>query len=84
MARPEEVKAVEAFKRAKTGEEMVMSWAYQSPGRNIEPVVEAFRLLIDRRPDIIETWSHRPLQDIMDRGILDRKTRSLGHDSVIR
>jgi len=77
MARPEEVKAVKAFKDAKTGEEMVRSWASQTPGRNMDGLVEAYKLFSERRPDIIETWAHRPLQEIMDRGTLDRKTREL-------
>ena len=77
MARPEEAKAVQAFKEAKTGEEMVRSWGAQSPGREMDSLVDVYRLFIDNRPDIIETWAHRPLQEIMDRGILDRKTREL-------
>ncbi|MFC1929691.1 carboxymuconolactone decarboxylase family protein [Chloroflexota bacterium] len=77
MARPEEAKAVKAFKDAKTAEEMVRSWASQSPGRDIEPVVQACRYFIDKRPDLIERYAHRGLQEIMDRGTLDRKTREL-------
>ncbi len=77
MARPEEAKAVQAFKDAKAGEEMVRSWGAQSPGREMDSLVDVYRLFIDNRPDIIETWAHRPLQEIMDRGILDRKTREL-------
>jgi len=76
MARKEEAKAVKAFKDAKTGEEMVRSWASQTPGRNVDALVEQYRVFIDKRPDLIEI-AHRQLQNVMDRGILDRKTREL-------
>ena len=77
MARPEEVKAVKAFRDAKTGEEMIRSWASQTPGRNVEGLVEAMKYVSEKRPDLIEHYAQRPLADLMDRGILDRKTREM-------
>ncbi|MBI2853409.1 MAG: carboxymuconolactone decarboxylase family protein [Chloroflexi bacterium] len=77
MARPEEAKSVKAFRAAKTGKEMVYSWGSQSPGRNMEPTYNRLKLFADKAPWLIESYCHKPLADIMDRGILDRKTREL-------
>lgn len=77
MARPDEVKSVKAFRDAKTGKEMVYAWASQSPGRNMEPLYQQLKIFADEAPWIIENFCHKPLADLMDRGVLDRKTREL-------
>ncbi len=77
MARPEEAKAVQAFKEAKTAKEMVYSWASQSPGRPMDKMWESIAPCAEKAPWMIEHYAHRGLQDLMDRGVLDRKTREL-------
>lgn len=77
MARPEEARGVQKFEEAKTAEEKIRAWGCQSPGRDMDRVVESWRLYIDRKPEIIESFAHKPLWEIMDRGILDRKSREL-------
>ena len=77
MARPEEAKAVKAFRDAKTGKEMVYAWGAQSPGRSMEGLYQILKLFADKAPWLIDNFGHKPLADIMDRGVLDRKTREL-------
>ena len=77
MARKEESQAVKAFRDAKTGKEKVYSWGSQTPGRDMEGLYQALKLFADKAPWLIDTYAHDPLADIMDRGVLDRKTREL-------
>jgi alkylhydroperoxidase/carboxymuconolactone decarboxylase family protein YurZ len=77
MARPEEAKAVQQFKKAKTPKEMVYSWASQTPGRPIDREWEAIGPIAEKAPHIVEYYAHRGLEQMMDRGVLDRKTREL-------
>lgn len=77
MARPEEARAVKAFRDAKTGKEKVYSWGSQSPGRDMEGLYQVLKLFADKAPWLIDTYAHDPLADIMDRGVLDRRTREL-------
>jgi len=77
MARKEEAKAVKAFRDAETGRDKVYSWGSQTPGRDMEGLYQALRLFADKAPWLIDTYAHNPLADIMDRGVLDRKTREL-------
>lgn len=77
MARPEEAKAVKAFKDAKTPKEMVYSWASQSPGMSMDKLWEGIKPFAEKYPSLVEYYAHRGLQNIMDRGVLDRKTREL-------
>ena len=77
MARPEELDIVKAMKEAKTAREMVMSWGTQAPGRNMERTLKAFQLWVDRKPEMMEVFAQIPLSRVIDRGILDGKTRSL-------
>jgi len=77
VARPEEAKALQAFKDAKTPKEMVNSWASQTPGRPMEGQWEAIAPLAEKAPWILEYYAQRGLEKIMDRGVLDRKTREL-------
>lgn len=80
MARPEEIKGVKAFRDAKTGEEMIRAWAFQTPGRNVEQLVELFKFYTEDSDiglPMFKRYAHDTLTEIMDRGILDRKTREL-------
>ena len=77
MARPEDEKIVKAMKEAKTAREMVLSWGTQAPGRDMQRSLDAFKLFVDRKPEMIETFAKNPLTQVIDRGILDRKTRCL-------
>lgn len=77
MARLEETQAVKAFRDAKTAKEKIYSWGSQSPGRDMGGLYQVLKLFADKAPWIIENYAHKPLADIMDRGVLDRKTREL-------
>ncbi len=77
MARPEEAKAVKIFKDAKTPKEMVESWASQTPGRPMGKQWEVISTFAEKAPWILEYYAQRGLENIMDRGVLDRKTREL-------
>ena len=77
MARPEEAKSVEAFRKAKTGVEMIRSWASQTPGRKTAELEKLLERMCDTRLDLFEHYAQKPLADMMDRGILDRKTREM-------
>lgn len=76
MARPEEEKVVKAMKEAKTAEEMIKSWASQRPGF-VPPAVNELDLYIRRKPEMISTYAHNQLTQLIERGILDPKTRYL-------
>jgi len=77
MARKEEAQAVKAFREARTPREKVFSWGSQTPGRDMEGLYQALKLFAEKAPWLIDTYAHNPLADIMDRGVLDRKTREL-------
>ena len=77
MARPDEVEVAKAMKEAKTGEEMVLSWTTQAPGRDGKGTMEPLRLYIERKPEMIATFAHNQLTQATERGILERKTRYL-------
>jgi alkylhydroperoxidase/carboxymuconolactone decarboxylase family protein YurZ len=77
MARPEENNIVKAMKEAKTAREMVMSWGTQAMGRDMERSLKAFQLWVDRKPEMMEVFAQNILWRVIDRGILDGKTRSL-------
>jgi len=78
MARPEEIEVVEAFKAAKTGEEILAAWAKQrpgyKPGAKGDPSLDFW---VKHRPDMLHTFAHNQLTGLIDRGILDPKTRYL-------
>ena len=77
MARLEEVKVAKAMKEAKTARDMVLSWATQAPGRDMSRALNGLRLYVEKKPEMIETFAHNQLTQVIDRGILDRKTRYL-------
>lgn len=77
MARPEDAKLVRTMKEAKTGRDIVLSWGNQAEGRNMKGSLELFRLYTERKPEMLETYAQNPLTQIVDRGILDRRTRYL-------
>jgi alkylhydroperoxidase/carboxymuconolactone decarboxylase family protein YurZ len=78
MPRPEEVEVVAAMKAAKTGEEILQSWAMQrpgyKPGAGGDPSLDFW---VKRRPDMLQTYAQNQLTGLLDRGILDPKTRYL-------
>jgi alkylhydroperoxidase/carboxymuconolactone decarboxylase family protein YurZ len=77
MARLKEAEAIKMMEQAKTGEDMVRSWATQISAADMESLLEHWKLWIDKKPDIIESYAHRPLKEMMARDILDCKTREL-------
>ncbi len=77
MVRPEEADIAKAMKEAKTAREIIASWGTQAPGRDMERTFKAFQLWLDRKPEMMEVFAQNPLSRVVDRGILDGKTRSL-------
>jgi alkylhydroperoxidase/carboxymuconolactone decarboxylase family protein YurZ len=84
MATTKEAEVVKAMKEATTGQEMVESWAKFFPGGDEEIVKEVikqnkniFRVYIEKAPHMLETFPQKPLAEVVERGILDPKTREL-------
>jgi len=74
--RPEEKKVLKAMKEAKTPEEIIASWFVQRPG--YEGSKDAgFAFWIKRKPEMVSTFAHNQLTQLVERGILDPKTRYL-------
>ena len=78
MPRPEEVEVVKAMKAAKTGKEILESWAMQRPGYKPggkgDPTLDFWG---DNKVEMLHTYAQNPLTQLLDRGILDPKTRYL-------
>ena len=77
MPRPEEVDVVEAMKAAVTGEEVLASWAKQRPGYGKPADDPSLDFWVKNRPDMLHTFAQNQLTGLLDRGILDPKTRYL-------
>lgn len=75
--RPEEVKVLEAMKAARTGSEMRQSWHAQRPGYKDPPGKSSLDLYTERNPEMIRTFAHNALTQMVEHGILDPKTRYL-------
>ena len=76
MVRPEEKKVLKAMKEAKTAEEMTRSWMTQRPGYEGSPT-GGFDFYIKRKPEMVATYAHNQLTQMVERSILDPKTRYL-------
>ncbi len=76
MTRSNSDELVDAIKEARTPEEMVRTWLAQTSGVDTEAAVARLKLWIQRRPDIIER-AYKLYTDIVERGLLDQKTREL-------
>ena len=78
MPRPEEVEVVKAMKAAKTGQEILASWAMQrpgyAPGAKGDPTLDFW---VDNKVEMLHTFAQNQLTQLLDRGILDPKTRYL-------
>ena len=78
MPRPEEVEVVKAMKAAKTGQEILQSWAMQRPGYKPggkgDPTLDFW---VDNKVEMLHTFAQNQLTQLLDRGILDPKTRYL-------
>ena len=78
MPRPEEVDVVAAMKAAKTGEEILASWAMQRPGyvpgQGGDPTLDFW---VHNKVEMLHTFAQNQLTQLLDRGILDPKTRYL-------
>ncbi|MBI4329648.1 MAG: hypothetical protein HY673_00020 [Chloroflexi bacterium] len=75
--RPEERKVLKAMKAAKTGKEMRTSWHAQRPGFHDPAGPSSLDLYTERKPEMIRTFAHDALTQLVERGILDPKTRYL-------
>lgn len=76
MARKGEEKVAQAMKTAKTAQEMTDSWKTQRPGF-VGGEKGQLDLYIKRKPEMVYTYAHNQLTQLLDRGILDPKTRYL-------
>jgi len=76
MVRPEEAKVVKAMKEAKTAEEMAKSWTKQRQEAKTA-LGGGIEFWAERKPEMIFTYAHNQLTQLVDRGILDPKTRFL-------
>lgn len=77
MPRPEEVEVVKAMKAAKTAEEILESWTTQRPGYGKPPDDPTLDFYKDHKPEMLSTFAHNQLTQLLDRGVLDPKTRYL-------
>lgn len=77
MARSEDAHIAQAMKEAATASAMVQSWGEQRPGVSLEGTFKNLQLYIDRKPEMVSTFAHNQLTQVVDRGILDKKTRPL-------
>jgi alkylhydroperoxidase/carboxymuconolactone decarboxylase family protein YurZ len=76
MAKYGEEKIVEGMKKAKTAAEMYKSWGAQRPGF-VPPQVCELGLYIEKKPEMVFTFAHNALTQLLDHGILEPKTRYL-------
>ena len=65
------------MKKAKTGREMLDSWQELVGDGNIEDIKGVFQVYADKMPDILKNFTHKPLVESLERGVLDPKTREL-------
>jgi len=80
VVRKGEEKVAKAMKEAKTAEEMVSSWYTQRPGCKGGPITgepDPLELYKKRKPEMVYTYAHNQLTQLVERGILDPKTRYL-------
>ena len=77
MVRKGEEEILEAMKGAKTASEMVDSWLTQRPGYSWPPGTDPLELYIKRKPEMVYTYAHNQLTQMVERGILEPKTRYL-------
>ena len=77
MVRKGEEKVLKAMKEAKTAKEMIDSWLTQRPGFDWPAGTDPLVLYVKRKPEMVYTHAHNQLTQLVDRGILDPKTRYL-------
>jgi len=77
MVREGEENVLKAMKEAKTAEEMIDSWLTQRPGFTWPAGTDPLGLYVKKKPEMIYTHAHNQLTQLVDRGILDPKTRYL-------
>lgn len=77
MARLEEEHIAAAMKAAKTGKEVTGSWLLQRPGYEPKKGPSPFALWAERNPEMIHLLAHNHLTYLLDKGVLDPKTRYL-------
>ena len=80
---PQEVDVVAAMKAAKTGQEILDSWAMQRPGYKAggggDP---SLGFWVDNKVEMLHTYAQNELTQLLDRGILDPTTRYLLLDGL--
>ena len=66
-----------SMKDAKTGQEMLDSWQELVGDGDIEDIKQVFQVYADKMPEILKNFTHQPLVESLERGVLDPKTREL-------
>jgi len=85
MTRPEDEKVARIMKEAASGDiydpetakNIINSWGAQRPGASLEGTFNSLRLFAERKPEMIHTFAGNQLAQVVERGILDKKTRPL-------
>ena len=77
MASTKYAKVAKAMKEAKTAEEMQRSWWTQRPGFESVSGRVGMELYTKRKPEMIETFAHNALTQMVEREVLEPKTRYL-------
>ncbi len=72
------------LRKAKTVEEMLEAFGAALPGMDEETVKDvlkrnraSFSVFVERKPHMWEEYAHEPFYHMVDRGVLDPKTREL-------
>lgn len=76
-----EADEIKAYKAAKTGREMIATWSLKL-GMSMEealkaPVMQFLGDFADKAPNIIKTYSQDTIIQVMERRVLDLKTKEL-------
>jgi hypothetical protein len=64
-----------SMKDAKTGQEMLDAWQELVGDGDIEDIKKVFQVYVDKMPDILKDFSHRPLLASSERGVSILKPR---------
>lgn len=66
-----------SMKKARNAREMLDSWQELVGDGDIEDIKGVFQVFAERMPSMVKTFTHAPLVESIDRGVLDPKTREL-------
>jgi AhpD family alkylhydroperoxidase len=69
--------AMISMKEATTGQDMLDSWQELVGDGDIEDIKSIFQVYAEKMPDILKNFTHQPLVESLERGVLDPKPREL-------